>query len=63
MSDERTGTGTSTDAGASTDQHITGQAETGQFQTDKEPAADTPADGSTNAGINETEANRQEPTD
>jgi len=57
MSDHRT------DAGSSTDQHITGQPETGEFPTDKEPVGDTPADGSTNAGVNETKANRQEPTD
>jgi hypothetical protein len=57
MSDQRT------DAGSSTDQHVTGRDEDGKFQTDKEPVADTPADGSTNAGINETKANRPEPTD
>ena len=35
-----------------TDQHITGTPETGTFLTDQPPTADTPADGSTNAGLN-----------
>jgi hypothetical protein len=39
-------------AGGSTEQHITGTAETGDFITDKEPAADTPAHGSGNTGVN-----------
>lgn len=39
-------------AGGSTDQHITGSRETGTFLTDEPPTADTPADGSTNAGLN-----------
>jgi hypothetical protein len=52
---------TTENAGASTDQHVTGAPETGEFQTDKEPRGDTPADGSTNSGINATKANRQEP--
>jgi hypothetical protein len=57
----RTGSGDDeilADAGASTDQHVTGGPETGTFITDQEPTADTPADGSTNAGINATKANR-----
>jgi hypothetical protein len=37
-------------AGPSTDQHITGSEETGTFQTDKAPKADTPVHGSGNAG-------------
>ncbi len=45
-------------AGASTDQHVSGLPETGTFQTDEPPAADTPADGSSNAGINRLHANR-----
>jgi hypothetical protein len=53
---------TTENAGASADQHVTGAPETGTFQTDKEPSADTPADGSTNSGINRTKANRQEPS-
>jgi hypothetical protein len=44
--------------GSSTDQHVTGSAEDGAFITDKAPAADTPAHGSSNAGINATGANR-----
>jgi hypothetical protein len=44
--------------GSSTDQHITGSPETGTFITDKAPAGDTPAHGSSNAGINATGANR-----
>jgi hypothetical protein len=47
-----------TDAGSNTDQHITGVPETGSFVTDEAPSADTPAHGSTNAGINATGANR-----
>ena len=39
-------------AGNSTDQHITGAAETGDFVTDEAPTADTPAHGSTTAGLN-----------
>ncbi|WP_067502970.1 hypothetical protein [Actinoplanes sp. TFC3] len=48
-------------AGASTDQQVTGTSETGTFTTDEAPTADTPADGSTNAGINQTRANRPDP--
>jgi hypothetical protein len=46
------------DAGASTDQYVTGSTETGDFLTDKAPASDTPANGSSNAGVNSTRANR-----
>jgi hypothetical protein len=52
---------TTENAGASTDQHVTGADEPGEFTTDQPPRADTPADGSGNAGINDTKANRQEP--
>jgi len=38
-------------AGASTDQHVSGTAETGTFTTDQAPTGDTPAHGSTNVGI------------
>jgi hypothetical protein len=46
------------DAGSSTDQYVTGRPEEGAFLTDRAPTADTPADGSTNAGVNATRANR-----
>lgn len=49
---------TTENAGPSTDQHVTGTAESGEFTTDKAPRSDTPPDGSSNAGINETKANR-----
>lgn len=45
-------------AGGSTDQHITGPDETGTFTDDQRPTADTPIHGSSNAGVNETAANR-----
>ena len=48
---------------ASTDQHVTGSDETGEFITDRAPTADTPADGSSNAGINRTGGNLQDPAD
>jgi len=48
-----------TDAGASTDQHVTDAPETGTFTTDEPPRSDTPADGSSNVGVNETRANRR----
>jgi hypothetical protein len=48
--------------GSSTEQHVTGAEETGTFLTDQAPTADTPAHGSTNAGINAVGANRQEDT-
>ncbi len=43
--------------GGSTDQHVTGTGETGEFLTDQAPTATTPATGSSNAGINSTRAN------
>jgi hypothetical protein len=49
-----------TDAGPSTDQHITGGEETGQSIVDQPPTSATPAHGSSNKGINETKANRAE---
>ena len=48
-------------AGGSTDQHITGAGEQGTFLTDEPPTSKTPANGSSNQGINELKANRQEP--
>jgi hypothetical protein len=45
-------------AGNNTDQHVTGPEETGTFLTDKAPTADTPAHGSSDAGVNATGANR-----
>ena len=48
------------DSGSSTDQYITGTGEAGTFITDEPPTATTPADGSSNAGINRTKANRQD---
>jgi hypothetical protein len=50
-------------AGSSTEQHVTGAEETGTFITDQAPTADTPADGSTNAGINAAEGTRRQGTD
>jgi hypothetical protein len=52
--DEDDGT---TDAGSSTDQHVTGQPETGTFLTDQAPTATTPSHGSGNAGVNELGGN------
>jgi hypothetical protein len=49
--------------GASPAAHITGADETGAFLTDQPPAADTPATGSRNPGINTTSANIAEPSD
>ncbi|MEU8230592.1 hypothetical protein AB0C12_13440 [Actinoplanes sp. NPDC048967] len=43
---------------ASTDQHITGGPETGDFITDQAPTPTTPAHGSSNSGINKTGANK-----
>ncbi len=51
------------DAGSSTDQHVTGAAETGTFITDEAPTADTPVHGSSNAGFNAAGANRTDATD
>ena len=53
--DDVTGT-----AGASSDQHVTGQPETGEFPVDTPPTPTTPAHGSSNKGINTTRANRVE---
>lgn len=48
------------EAGSSgADQHITGPAETGTFLED-EQQGDVPVHGSSNAGVNETRANRSE---
>ena len=41
----------------------TNGVEPGTFTTDEPPTADTPAHGSTNAGINKLGANRTEPAD
>ncbi len=48
---------TTVDAGSSTDQHITGAPETGEFLTDQAPTPTTPAHGSGNAGVNALDAN------
>jgi hypothetical protein len=48
-------------AGSSTDQHVTGEPETGTFQTDKAPAADTPVHGSSNAGLDDQDAAADSP--
>jgi hypothetical protein len=47
--------------GASTEQHISGLEEEGTFITDEPPTSKTPANGSSNAGINRLKANRQDP--
>ncbi|GAB2576366.1 hypothetical protein Aab01nite_13150 [Paractinoplanes abujensis] len=47
-------------AGPSTDQHITGAPETDPFPTDNPPGSATPATGSSNKGVNATRANRGE---
>jgi hypothetical protein len=65
-SSEHTGAGEDDSAagfGSSTEQHITGSAETGTFITDEPPTGDTPAHGSNNAGINATGANRVQEAD
>jgi hypothetical protein len=49
----------SENAGASTDQHITGAEETGDFIVDQPPVSTTPAHGSSNKGINDRKANRR----
>ena len=59
--DARTGAGQDDypeSRGSSTGQHITGAPEPGTFAEDEPPTAGTPADGSSNAGINQTGANR-----
>jgi len=48
----------SENAGAGTDQHITGVEETGDFIVDQPPTSSTPAHGSSNKGINDLKANR-----
>ncbi|HEY0530593.1 MAG TPA: hypothetical protein VGD29_03235 [Actinoplanes sp.] len=48
----------SENAGASTDQYITGRPETGDFIVDQPPTSTTPAQGSSNKGINDTRGNR-----
>src|SRR4051812_13233925 len=50
-------------AGSHTDQYVTGTQETGTFITDEEPTADTPAHGSSNAGMNAIAANRTDSPD
>ena len=45
-------------SGSSTDQHVDDLEETGTFITDEPPRSDVPAHGSSNAGINQTRANR-----
>jgi hypothetical protein len=50
-----------TDAGSSTDQHVTGTEEAGTFITDKAPTADTPVHGSGNAGVNTGEDTGEPP--
>lgn len=57
------GDAVTTDAGSSTDQQVSGLEETGTFSTDEPTTADTPVHGSSNAGINETGANRTEPAE
>jgi hypothetical protein len=47
-------------AGGSTDQHVSGLEEEGTFLTDEPPASTTPASGSSNRGINELHANRED---
>ena len=47
-------------AGPSTDQNITGDPETGEFTTDKPPTTTTPANGSSNIGINTRHGNRDD---
>ncbi|MFF5290427.1 hypothetical protein [Paractinoplanes globisporus] len=47
-------------AGGSTDQHITGAGEQGTFLTDEPPTSKTPANGSSNRGINKLHANRED---
>ncbi|MDI6102718.1 hypothetical protein QLQ12_29275 [Actinoplanes sp. NEAU-A12] len=46
----------STNAGSSTDQHVTGHPETASSPVDEEPTADTPPHGSSNAGLNAANA-------
>jgi hypothetical protein len=46
--------------GASTESHIVGNDETGEFTTDQAPLGRTPASGSSNRGINTTPANQRD---
>ena len=48
----------SENAGASTDQQITGMEETGDFIVDQPPTSTTPVHGSSNKGINDLKGNR-----
>ena len=52
---------TASTEGSSTDQHVDGLEETGTFVTDEAPSGTVPAHGSSNAGINQTRANRPDP--
>jgi hypothetical protein len=45
-------------AGAGTDQHVTGHPERGESLVDQPPVSTTPAHGSSNKGVNTTRANR-----
>ncbi len=47
-----------TNAGSSTDQHVTSAADPDPFTTDDPPAGGTPVHGSSNAGFNAAGANR-----
>jgi hypothetical protein len=47
-------------AGASTDQQVSGLEEEGTFLTDEPPTSKTPANGSSNQGINKLHANRED---
>jgi hypothetical protein len=47
-------------AGASTDQYVTGSDETGKSLVDQPPTSKTPSHGSSNKGINDRKANREQ---
>jgi len=47
-------------SGGSTDQHVSGLEEEGTFLTDQPPTSTTPANGSSNQGVNKLHANRQD---
>jgi hypothetical protein len=47
-------------AGGSTDQHVSELEEEGTFLTDEPPTSKTPANGSSNRGINKAHANRED---
>jgi len=49
-------------AGSIADQHVTGAEETGEFVTGDEATGRTPSHGSSNAGVNQTKANRPDAT-